>query len=249
MHNRHEAIPRDLLFYASTEHPCSYLAGKEAITLFADPKASMTPQLYSTLSDLGFRRSGEYVYAPRCPKCHACLPTRLRVKEFKPDRSQRRNWKRNQDLEVEILPAQFNDAFFELYQHYIQSRHPGGSMATPDREQASRFFNSSWSETHFVAFSHENKPLAIAVIDILERGLSAVYTFFDPQEHHRGLGVFAVLWMIEEARQRGLSYLYLGYLIQESPKMAYKSRYHPLEMFQDGQWLRFDTEPSENKAP
>lgn len=197
----------------------------------------MTPQLYSALSDLGFRRSGEYVYSPRCTNCHACLPARLPVDDFIPDRSQRRNWKHNQDLEVELLPAQFDDELFGLYQRYILSRHPEGSMATPDRDQASRFFTSRWSNTRFVAFKLWGKTLAIAVIDILESGLSAVYTFFEPAEHKRGLGVFAVLWMIEEARRRGLSYLYLGYLIQESPKMAYKAQYRPLEVFRYGEWL------------
>lgn len=237
MENRHEPIPRDLLFYASAEHPCSYLDGENAVTLFADPEAAMSPQLYSALSDLGFRRSGEYVYAPRCAHCHACLPARLPVHDFKPDRSQRRNWKHNQDLEIDILPAQFDDELFGLYQCYILSRHPEGSMATPDREQANRFFSSRWSDTRFVAFKLRDKTLAVAVVDILERGLSAVYTFFEPTENKRGLGVFAVLWMIEETRRRGLPYLYLGYLIQESPKMAYKAQYRPLEVFRNGEWL------------
>lgn len=238
--NSYNHIPPDLLFYASAEHPCSYLAGKQAVTLFADPKATLSPELYSALSDLGFRRSGEYVYAPRCPGCQACLPARVPIKTFQPDRSQRRNWRRNQDLEVQLLPAHFSDETFALYQRYIQSRHPDGSMATPDHEQANRYFSSCWAETRFAVFSLKGKTLAIAVIDILEQGLSAVYTFFDPAEHKRGLGVFAVLWMIEETRRRGLPYLYLGYLIQESPKMAYKAQYRPLEVLRDGQWQRLD---------
>ncbi len=238
MASLHDIVPNDLLFYASAEHPCSYLPEMSATTLFADPRASMTPQLYSTLSDLGFRRSGEYVYTPHCAQCHACLPMRLPIRDFKPDRSQRRNWKRNQDLEVRILPAQFSDDSFALYQRYIHSRHPDGSMATPDREQAGQFFTSSWSDTRFVAFNLSGKTLAVAVIDILESGLSAVYTFFDPEAHKRGPGVFAVLWMIEEAKRRGLPYLYLGYLIHESPKMAYKAQYRPFEVFRNGKWQR-----------
>ncbi len=240
MSSPHDLIPRDLLFYASEEHPCSYLPGEEAITLFADPKAKMTPQLYSALSDLGFRRSGEYVYAPRCPRCSACLPVRLPVNAFTPDRSQRRNWVLNQDLEVRVLPPEFSEAHFAIYQRYIHSRHPDGSMATPDREQYNRFFRSSWSDTRYVEFSLAGQPLAVAVADVLERGLSAVYTFFDPAEQQRGLGVFAVLWLIEEAKRRGLPYLYLGYLIHESPKMAYKARYRPLEVFRDGRWFPLD---------
>ena len=236
MSSPHDYIPHDLLFYASEEHPCSYLAGEDAVTLFADPKATMTPQLYSALSDLGFRRSGEYVYAPRCPRCSACLPVRLPVKDFQADRSQRRNWAQNQDLDVQVLPALFNEGHFALYQRYIHSRHPDGSMATPDKEQYNRFFGSSWCDTRYVEFSFRGQPLAVAVVDILEKGLSAVYTFFEPSQHKRGLGVFAVLWLIEEAKRRNLPYLYLGYLIHESPKMAYKARYHPLEVFRDGVW-------------
>lgn len=236
MSHPREIIPHDLLFFASEEHPCSYLPGEDAITLFADPQAKMTPQLYSVLSDLGFRRSGEYVYSPRCPHCHACLPARLPVSAFRADRSQRRNMAVNRDLEVRVLPAQFNEAHFALYQRYIHSRHPDGSMANPDREQYNRFFSSSWSDTWYVEFSLEGRPLAVAVIDVLECGLSAVYTFFDPAEGKRGLGVFAVLWLIEEAKRRSLPYLYLGYLIHESQKMSYKARYRPLEIYRDGIW-------------
>lgn len=237
MSSPHDFIPPELLFYASAPHPCSYLEGEEAVTLFADPEARMTPQLYSALSELGFRRSGEYVYSPRCPRCSACLPVRVPVAGFTPDRSQRRNWKQNQDLEVTVLPADFRDSHFALYQRYIQSRHPDGSMATPDKEQYSRFFGSSWCDTSYVQFSLNGRPLAVAVTDVLNNGLSAVYTYFDPDEFKRGLGVFAVLWLIEESKRRGLPYLYLGYLIHESPKMAYKAHYRPLEVFRHGRWL------------
>jgi len=240
MSHPHDFIPPELLFYASAPHPCSYIEEQDAVTLFADPKAEMTTALYSALSDLGFRRSGEYVYSPRCPHCSACLPVRIPVSAFRPDRSQRRNWKRNSDLEVRVLPAQFRQQHFALYQRYMDSRHPDGSMATPDPEQYNRFFGSSWCETRYVEFSLDGTPLAISVMDILNNGLSAVYTFFDPDASDRGLGVYAVLWLIEEAKRRGLPYVYLGYLIHESPKMAYKARYRPLEVFRHGGWIPLD---------
>jgi arginine-tRNA-protein transferase len=226
-----------MVFYASAPHPCGYLEEQDAVTLFADPKAPMSTELYSALSDLGFRRSGEYVYTPRCPACSACLPVRIPVADFRPDRSQRRNRKQNSDLEVTILPAEFHESHFALYQRYIHSRHPDGSMATPEPEQYKRFFGSSWCDTRYVEFSLDDRPLAITVMDVLKHGLSAVYTFFDPAAGKRGLGVYAVLWLIEEARRRGLSYVYLGYLIHESPKMAYKAKYRPLEVFRHGYWL------------
>jgi leucyl-tRNA---protein transferase len=235
MSNPRDFIPPELFFYASAPHPCSYL-DEEAVTLFADPNAKMTPSLYSALSDLGFRRSGEYVYAPRCPSCNACLPVRIPVAEFKADRSQRRNWKRNNDLTVTTHPAEFNERHFELYRRYMDARHPDGSMAKPDPDQYLRFFGSSWADTHFIEFAYGGRPLAVTVMDLLEHGVSAVYTFFDPDERERGLGVYAVLWLIEEAKRRNLTYIYLGYLIHESPKMRYKTRYQPLEFFHDGLW-------------
>lgn len=237
MSSPHDVIPPEMIFYASAPHPCGYLEEQDAVTLFADPKAPMSTELYSALSDLGFRRSGEYVYTPRCPACSACLPVRIPVADFRPDRSQRRNRKQNSDLEATILPAEFRESHFALYQRYIHSRHPDGSMATPEPEQYKRFFASSWCDTRYVEFSLGGRPLAITVMDVLKHGLSAVYTFFDPAAGKRGLGVYAVLWLIEEARRRGLSYVYLGYLIHESPKMAYKAKYRPLEVFHHGYWL------------
>lgn len=236
MSRPHDAIPPELLFYASAPHPCSYLEGREAVTLFADPEAKMDTPLYSALSDLGFRRSGEYVYAPRCPACSACLPVRIPVAQFRPNRSQRRTWNKNRDLNATILPAEFRQSHFALYRSYVNSRHPDGSMATPDAEQYNRFFTSSWCDTRYVEFSIGDKVMAVLVMDVLENGLSAVYTFFDPAAAQRGLGVHAVLWLVEEARRRGLPYVYLGYLLYDSPKMAYKANYRPLEVFRSGVW-------------
>jgi len=241
MSSPHHFIPPELVFYASAPHPCGYLEEQDAVTLFADPRAAMSTELYSALSELGFRRSGEYVYTPRCPTCRACLPIRVPVADFRPDRSQRRNWKQNSDLKATILSAEFRHNHFALYQRYIQSRHPDGSMATPEAEQYNRFFGSSWCDTRYVEFSLNGKPLAISVMDVLSSGLSAVYTFFDPAVAKRGLGVYAVLWLIEESRRRGLPYLYLGYLIHESPKMAYKARYRPLQVLHHGVWTPLES--------
>lgn len=235
MSHPRDFIPPELFFYASAPHPCSYL-DEEAITLFADPNAKMSQPLYSALSDLGFRRSGEYVYAPRCPACNACLPVRIPVAQFRANRSQRRNSRCNSDLSVAIKPAEFDQRHFELYRRYMDARHPDGSMAKPEPEQYLRFFGSSWADTRFIEFSEGEHLLAVTVMDLLDNGLSAVYTFFDPTARERGLGVHAVLWLIEEAKRRQLPYIYLGYLIKESPKMNYKTRYRPLEFFHDGLW-------------
>jgi arginine-tRNA-protein transferase len=231
-----ERIPCDMAFFATPPHACSYLGGHQAITLFADPHMTMDTALYSALADLGFRRSGGHVYRPRCPNCQECLPVRIPVDAFQPDRSQRRTWARNQDLTVSVQPATFSEENYRLYRRYITSRHADGSMDIDDPEQYLSFLTSHWSDTHFVEFREQGRLLAVAVIDILEQGLSAVYTFFDPNERSRGLGTLAVLWQVEEVRRRALPWVYLGYLIESSPKMVYKTRFRPLQTFIQGRW-------------
>lgn len=235
-----DLIPPDLAFYATPPHECSYLAERRAVTLFTDPKSSMSPEVYSALAEVGFRRSGEYVYRPRCPRCEACIPARIPVAEFRADRSQRRIARNNADLTVRPLPAEYREEHFLLYRRYIRSRHADSGMDVDSVEQYLAFLTSTWSDTRFVEFRAGGQLLAVAVVDRMSQGLSAVYTFYDP-DSTRGLGVNAVLWELEEARRQGLPYLFLGYLIDESPKMAYKRRYHPLELFQRGHWQRTGT--------
>lgn len=229
-------IHERLKFFITAPHDCSYLRGRMAVTLFADPEQALDKATFSTLCAMGFRRSGCLVYTPRCPECSACIPARIPVNRFKPDRSQRRNLKGNSDLELRLSEAHFSDAHIELYRRYARNRHPGDSMDVERREEVERFFLCDWSDTLLMEFLHAGKPVAVSVIDVVHNGLSAVYTFFEPTEAKRGLGVYAVLSMVEEAKRRGLPYVYLGYLIHESPKMAYKVRYQPLEQFLAGVW-------------
>ncbi len=231
------AIPEDLTFYISAPHDCSYLQGREASTLFADPERSLGSATFSALSEMGFRRSGGLVYTPRCSGCTACIPVRIVVDEFRPDRSQRRSMKANRDLQLRISDSVFSDEQIELYMRYVRARHPGDSMDVESREEVERFFLCDWSDTFFIEFLLNGRLVGLSVVDALQNGLSAVYTFFDPAEVKRGLGVFAVLSLVEEAKRRRLPYLYLGYLIHESPKMAYKSRYRPLQQLRNGQWF------------
>jgi arginine-tRNA-protein transferase len=225
-----------LAFYATPAHPCSYLADREAVTVFADPGYRKDRRLYTTLSQLGFRRSGAHVYRPHCPDCSACVPVRLSVSGFRPRRSQRRAWHANTDLEVRVVPPGFSPEHYALYARYVSSRHPGGGMDHPTPAQYLEFLTSAWSETLFYEFRADRALAAVAVVDRLEDGLSAVYTFYAPELAHRSLGTYAVLWEVEAARRLGLPWLYLGYWIRESPKMRYKSGYQPLEYFYDGHW-------------
>jgi arginyl-tRNA--protein-N-Asp/Glu arginylyltransferase len=241
MDNANRRIPtrgtsRTVRLYASPPHPCAYLEEREAVTQFIDPAQPVNSHLYSQLVDVGFRRSGEYVYRPRCNACQACRPARIAIGAFQAARGQRRIWRRNRDLKVTPVPAGFREEHFALYRRYISTRHAGGDMDVTDPERYREFLLSSWADTWCYEFRLDSHLLAVAVVDRLTQGLSAVYTFFDPACAERSLGTFAVLWQIADAERHGLPWLYLGYWIEECPKMSYKSRFHPLEIYRDGLW-------------
>ena len=233
---------RQLALYLTAEHPCSYLDGLHARTLFVDPLARMDVVTYQSLIDQGFRRSGAHVYRPACRGCARCVPVRIPVADFRPDRSQRRNWARNApDLRLVNASPAFDPAHFALYLRYLEHRHPDGGMADDQSaESYRRFLVEPWGgETRFLEIRLGDRLAGVAVTDLLVRGLSAVYTFFDPDLAQRAPGTFAVLAQIETARRLGLPYLYLGYWIAESRKMAYKERFRPIEAWDGHAWRRF----------
>jgi arginine-tRNA-protein transferase len=228
---------RNLRVYTTYPHSCSYLSEQEATTLFVDPRTKVDGSLYSQLSQLGFRRSGSHLYRPNCGACSACIPARVSVEKFQPRRSQKRNWKRNSDLRVEPVDSIDDDASFQLYRRYIEARHRDGDMYPPSREQYQSFLSAEWGVTRFFTMREGSKLLGIAVTDELNDGLSAIYTFYEPDQQDRGLGTFAVLWQIEMTRQLGLEHLYLGYWIKQCQKMAYKIQYRPLDLYINGHWV------------
>ncbi|MFV0278127.1 MAG: arginyltransferase [Parahaliea sp.] len=231
---------RDIKVYTTYPHSCSYLRDKEATTLFIDPRQEVDQQLYSALSCLGFRRSGGHIYRPHCNQCKACIPARIPVTDFRPRRSQRRVLGRNADLRVELGNSIRDDEAYTLYRRYIEQRHADGDMYPPDREQYESFLNNAWDCTHYYRFYHRQQLMAVAVVDVMTDGLSAIYTFFEPEQERRGLGSFAILWQAEQARRMGLPYLYLGYWIRNCRKMAYKADYRPLELLLNDRWQRVD---------
>jgi len=231
-----KAEPPSLAFYATPPHRCSYLPGREAITVFADPRHPKDVRLYSRLSRSGFRRSGDHIYVPACQGCRACVPVRVPVRDFRPRRSQRRIAARNATLRVAEHPGVFNEAHFQLYRRYVNVRHRGGGMDDPSRHEYLEFLCSSWCDTVFYEFRRGGDLAAIAVTDRLSDGLSAVYTFFEPSLAREGLGVYAILWQIEEAKRLGLDYCYLGYWIAQTRKMRYKAQYLPQEHYRNGGW-------------
>lgn len=231
----HEHHP-PLNFYLSPEHQCSYLPEQQSITLFADPSVCVDTKIYSELIQHGFRRSGTHVYRPRCSMCDACIPIRILVDDFSASRSQRRIWKRNSDLQITAVSAEYRDEHFKLYRRYMSARHAGGGMDNPESEKYSEFLINPHIDGCFYEFRFERQLLAVAAVDMLRDAISAVYTFFDPTAASRSLGHMAILWQIEEARRLQLPHVYLGYWIKECQKMVYKGQYRPFEMFRDGEW-------------
>ncbi len=227
-----------LLLYATPAHECSYLPQREAVTLFADPEHPKDPWLQGVLTEQGFRRSGRHLYRPRCPSCSACQAVRVPAREFVPNRSQRRTWRRNRDLQVRVMAQDFVPEHYALYERYVTARHPGGGMDEPTPAKYRDFLLCGWADTRLVEFRDGATLLAVAVSDRLPRALSAVYTFYEPGDAGRGLGVYAVLWQIEAARQAGLDWLYMGFAIAGCRKMEYKTGYRPQERLRDGRWQR-----------
>jgi leucyl-tRNA---protein transferase len=225
-------------FFTSPPHECGYLADRNAVTLFADPRIPLSSPAYSWLSANGFRRSGSHVYRPHCGTCRACVAVRVVVDEFAPTRSQRRTLARNQSIEIRQRPARFEQEHFRLYEAYLRARHPDSQMDSTNPSAYMSFLTANWSDTSFYEFRDNGNLLAVAVVDHLVDGLSAVYTFFSPQHAGRSLGRFAVLKQIEWAASAGLPWVYLGYWIQECRKMSYKREYAPLEFFERGSWQR-----------
>ncbi len=227
---------RTLVFFATPPHDCSYLPDREATTMFVDPRAYIDKKLYSQLTALGFRRSGSHYYRPHCENCNACIPVRLKVNDFKPDRNQRRVLEKNRDLTCELVPASFSERYYQLYAHYIEQRHADGDMYPPSREQFTSFLVEGATDSWFLEIRLEEKLIGLAAVDMLDDGLSAIYTVFDPAHETRSLGTFAILWQIEAAKSWELPNLYLGYWIRECRKMNYKTRFTPIEALRDGQW-------------
>ena len=233
---------REIKVYTTFPHRCSYLAGEEATTLFVDPRQKLSQELYTQLSLLGFRRSGDHVYRPHCSKCNACIASRVRVDEFKPGRTQLRIQRRNADLRVEVSESILDDEAYGLYRYYIESRHADGDMYPPEREQYESFLNDGLGCANYFRFYQGNRLVAVTVADEMLDGLAAIYTFFDPDQPQRSLGTEAVLLQIREAKARGLPFVYLGYWIEGCRKMSYKARFSPLELFIDGQWQQQKTQ-------
>ena len=221
-------------------HACGYWADREARDLVLDPRDPRLPQLYPMALDWGFRRSGDIVYRPSCAGCQACVAVRVPVASFRPDRSQRRCLKRNADVDARIVAPLRTAEHLALYRKYLTTRHRGGGMDDHGAPEFEQFLIGSWNQGRFLELREHgsHRLLAVAVTDLVDAALSAVYTFYDPDAAARGLGTLAVLKQLEWAARDGRSHLYLGYWIAGHAKMDYKRRFQPLEGFNGRGWAR-----------
>ena len=217
-------------YYVLEPNLCPYLPARMERKLLAKISGPGAQSRYDLLSLAGFRRSHRFAYRPACAGCDACVPVRVVVKGFEPGRSLRRIQRANADLSVEMIPARATEEQFDLFHRYVRSRHGDGEMAGMTEQEYRAMVEASDIDTRLAEFRNaEGDLLAVCLLDWLADGPSAVYSFFEPDEARRSLGTYMVLWLVEAAKEATAAHVYLGYWIEGSRKMAYKTRFRPIE--------------------
>ena len=234
-------------FYVTAPQPCPYLPGQVERKLFTALQGDDSQQLNDKLSSQGFRRSQNVLYRPSCAECSSCLSARIRVADFEPSRNQRKIIRKNRDLERSGTSPWATEEQYDLFRRYLDHRHADGGMADMDMFEFAAMIEETPVRSRVIEYTDdEGKLAATCLTDVLHDGVSMVYSFFEPDTPTRSFGTYLILDHIEIAREAGLPYVYLGYWVPGSPKMAYKARFRPLEIFLAGRWQELSDPASVN---
>lgn len=236
---------KNLRFFLTAPSPCPYLPGRRERKVFTGLDGADAGHLHDLLTNSGFRRSQNIAYRPSCEGCDACISARVPVERFAFTRRWRKIMGRNADIARALKPADAMEEQFLLLRRYLRSRHAEGGMADMGMSEYTAMVEETAVRTHIVEYRYTSGPkkgvlAAAALVDVLRDGLSLVYSFFDPDEPQRGLGVYTILDHIQQARAAGFNFVYLGYWIPGSDKMDYKASFRPLEVLLAGQWRPYE---------
>ena len=229
-------VLKKIQFYVTTEYSCGYISGQDAQSIVATPYKNINSKNFKSLISQGYRRSGQYVYKPNCKNCSACTPIRLLTSNFNASRSQKRAKKYLDTLSVKLLPLSFNEDHYNLYVDYQNKRHRNNNESEDDISDYNDFLIKSNVNSKIVEFRLNNDLKMITIIDIIDDGISAVYTFYDCGDQKLSLGTMSIIWLIEFCKKEDIPFLYLGYWIHASQKMKYKTNFKPYELMIEGVW-------------
>ncbi|MCY4152138.1 MAG: arginyltransferase [Aestuariivita sp.] len=232
--------PPSVKFFITHPQPCPYLEGKVERRLFVQcDEETQATELQNYLMQQGFRRAQNTLYRPCCTDCQACLSLRIRVNDFVPSKSQKRTLRRNEHLSARVVSPIATAEHYQLFREYILVRHSDGSMADMTENDFIEWLEDTPAQTFLTEFRDAGELIAVSMTDVLQDGLSMVYSFFSPTHSRMSLGLFMILNQVRYTSSLGLSHLYLGYWVPNSAKMAYKCRFSGLEIYLGNQWQPF----------